>query len=546
MKRFYIFLCLLLCITGFLNAQLVSDPNDTLYTWISIWEEKGYLNNLPPLRPYPIQLVKKLLQQVQEVGNEQEAELAGNYLQQIDVSLGDDIPDRSLPAPLNFAIENQTWTAFEEHRNDAMVSLILQGSICDLVSFSGRASWGGSVETDGFYGPEWMNIIDEAKSGGGNEMIFGMKAWAKNLGLGGMTVGSSDVYFQAGLMRSSFGPFFENGVVIGPQCPAAGHFSFNYIADWITVSSVMLVLHPRYYWDDVNHVIDSLSTIYEKYLVVHSYIFNPWDWFEFGILQSVVYGGRFNPVYLLPFAHMFYTQQLYGDDDSSFLGLYMKFRLPLNIQLKFMCYLDDFNTDTFFGTDGRSGPFSLDNAQNKVALQAGLTWAPDMDILKRIRVDYLMVTPYTYTHNENYEINYLSYTHVGEGVGTILEPNSDQITVNAFLQFAPWCNTTLQARFARHGNASEDEAHGDGSYYDDGFDDDTDQPTFIAPARFLTQDVIEYVFQLGCDLDFVFGLEWGELACGIGYLFEYVYNKDLIEGSEEFNHFVKLFLKLTL
>jgi hypothetical protein len=58
--------------------------------------------------------------------------------------------------------------------------------------------------------------------------------------------------------------------------------------------------------------------------------------------------------------------------------------------------------------------------------------------------------------------------------------------------------------------------------------------------------VIEHVFQLGCDLDFVFGLEWGELSCGLGYLFEYVVHKDLVPGSNEFNHFVKLFLKLTL
>ncbi len=545
MKSICIFLCLLLFVPGFLSAQLVSDPNDVLYTWLSIWEEKGYLTNLPPLRPYPIQLVKELLQQVKEVGSEAEAELAEIYLQRIDVSLGDNIPNRSLPAPLNIAIENHTWTKFDEHRNDMLVSLIIQGSICDLVSFSGRIAWGGSLESTGFFGPEWMNIIDESKSGGGNEMIFGMKAWAKNLGTGGMTVGSSDIYFQAGLMRSSFGPFFENGVVIGPQCPATGHFSFNYTADWITVSSVMLVLQPKYFSD--MYQAQPFNSAYEKYLVIHSYIFNPWEWFEFGILQSVVFGGRFNPVYLLPFAHMFFVQQIYGDDDSSLLGLYLKFRLPLNIRLKFMCYLDDFNTDTFFGTDGRSGIFSLDNAQNKAALQVGLTWTPDMEVLKRVSLDYLMVTPYTYTHYDYGSNNehMFSYTHLGEGIGTILEPNSDQITVTTFLQLTQWWDASLLCRFARHGNASEGYTDdGDGSYYDTGFDDIG--PTFIAPARFLTQDVIEYVFQAGCNLDFSFGLEWAELTCGIGYLFEYVYNKDLIAGSEEFNHFVKLFLKLTL
>jgi hypothetical protein len=542
MRRICIFFCMLLFISGPLTAQLVSDPNDTLYTWLSIWEEKGYLTHLPPLRPYPIQLVKELLQQVQQEGNEAEAELAEYYLQRIDVRLGDKIPDRSMPAPLNFALENQTWTTFDEHRNDALVALLLQGSICDLVSFSGRVAWGGSLESTGFYGPEWMNIIDESKSGGGNEMIFGMKAWAKNLGVGGMTIGASDLYFQAGFMRSSFGPFFENGVVIGPQCPAAGHFSFNYMADWITVSSVMLVLQPMY--KSNIYEAENFNEAYEKYLVIHSYSFNPWDWFEFGILQSVVFGGRFNPAYLVPFAHMFFLQQIYGDDDSSLLGLYLKFNLPFNIQLKFMGYLDDFNTDTFFGTDGRSGPFSLDNAQNKAALQIGLSWSPDIGLLKRVRIDYIMVTPYTYTHYNVATDHILSYTHLGEGIGTILEPNSDQITVSAFFEFAPWCTSELKGRFARHGNASDGYTIGDGSYYDTGFE--SGDPTFIAPARFLTQDVIEHVFQIGCDVDFVFGLEWGELSCGLGYLFEYVVHKDLIPGNNEFNHFVKVFLKLTL
>ena len=54
------------------------------------------------------------------------------------------------------------------------------------------------------------------------------------------------------------------------------------------------------------------------------------------------------------------------------------------------------------------------------------------------------------------------------------------------------------------------------------------------------------MFQLGFQLGFEFSLDWVEMECGAGYMFEYVHNKDLIEGKKEFNHFVNLFLKFTI
>jgi hypothetical protein len=546
MKRVCWLICILCIFSGNVWSQLASDVNDRLYTWITIWEEKGYVGNLSPLRPYPIQLVKKILEQVKQAGSPEDIITAEAYLKQINVTIGDSIPNRSLPAPLTFSIDDQTWTKIDNYRSDALASLIIQGILGDYFSFSGKVCWGGMIASKDFHGPEWLNIIDESVAAGGVLTYGGMDFWAKNIGVGGLAVGTADLYFQAGLMRSSFGPFFENGAVIGPQCPAAGHFSLNYLADWITVSSIMLVVNPLYYWDYNAHLKEDLPAASEEYVIIHSYTFHPWEWLDFGIVQSVVTGGRFTPTYLIPFVHLFFAQQLYGDDDNSYIGFFTKIKLPLNMEFKFMCYIDDFDHFSFFGQKGDNGLFSLNSAQNKVALQAGITWTPDMEILKRISLDYLMVTPYTYTHYEKQEINYLMYTHEGQGIGTILEPNSDQITLSVFLQPVSFCNINLGGRFARHGNASEDYPYGDGSYYDDGFDDDSDVVTFDAPARFLTQDVLEYVLQISIRTEFIFGLGWGELSCGAGYMFEYVENKNLIAGNHEFNNFFNVFLKLAL
>jgi hypothetical protein len=47
------------------SGQLVSDPNVCLYTHLEIWMDRGLTDKLPPLRPHPIQLVKKTLTRVE-------------------------------------------------------------------------------------------------------------------------------------------------------------------------------------------------------------------------------------------------------------------------------------------------------------------------------------------------------------------------------------------------------------------------------------------------------------------------------------------------
>jgi len=531
-------------------AQLASDPNDKLYTWISIWEEKGYVSNLPLLRPYPIQLLKEILLRVVEVGTSEEKLRAEKYLKTLDVSVGDPIPDRSLPGVVSFSVENSFYTKFDSLREDLMVYAIIQGRLGDIFSFSGKGGWGGMVQTEGFYPPEWLQITNEAETGGGKAEAGDLTFWSENLGVGTITIGTPELYFQAGLNRASFGPFFENGAVIGPQAPAAGHFSFTYLSPWVRISSVMLILHPTQYekpdselaGDPDYFAIGSISRSWENYLIVHSYTFTPASWFELGIVQTVLLGHSANPVFALPFVHTFFAQMIYGDDNSSLVGLFARIRLPLDLQLKFMLYVDDFSANTFLGLDGSSHLFSLDSSQNKAALQTGLVWTPHFDFIWRLSLDYLIVTPYTYTHCANYN-NKLSYTHKGVGVGTILQPNSDQLTLSSFLQPASWLDVLFTVRYARHGNASEAFSGygGDGSYYDDGYMDG--EALFICPMLFLNQEVLEHVLQVGLDLEFDFRLGGSEFELGIGYLFEFVKNKALEKDRDEINHFLKIFFR---
>ncbi|MBN1695964.1 MAG: hypothetical protein JW881_00500, partial [Spirochaetales bacterium] len=275
-----------------------------------------------------------------------------------------------------------------------------------------------------------------------------------------------------------------------------------------------------------------------KYLLVHSFEITPLSWMSVGFIQSVIGGKRFNFAYLIPVQNLFFSQQLTGNYDSSFVGLYGRFRLPFSLASNFIMYVDDW--DAFSSSSKQGTPFfNLDSAQNKFALRAGLSWTPPGTILKRIGLDYLMITPYAFTHSARSSVPFLSYTHLGTHVGSILEPNSDRINLSLSLTPLPWLDCSFSTRLIRHGNASEGLPQGTGTIYDDGYLEDG-TVTFYGPSRFLTQDVIEYVFQAATDLSATFPLSWGTLTAGAGYTFEYVWNRELIEHDNCIKHSIFL------
>ncbi len=523
-----------------LFGQFTADPNDRIYKFITIWQEKGYIGNLPPLRPYPPQLLKRILQEVQQNGERRDRKVAEQYEASLFPQDQRKDQNRLLKGALHpsFAAESMTETKDIYWKLTASIDTL--GFIGNHVAFTGIFAYSLIDNPGESFFPRATNVIDESRSGGGVLEVGSREIDMSQLGLFGLHFGNDWIYFQAGLMRSSFGPFFDNGAILGPQAPAAGHFSFFLkAADWLTISSAYLDLYAAYKEDSATGTKIDIGKVVNKYLVLHSFVFYPFDWWTLGVVQSVVAGNRFNPVYLIPIQQIFYTQQLWGDEDSSFLGLFTEFSLPWDFGIDIMIYVDDWDA---FGGPSKSGVkgINLNSAQNKFALQVGLTWSPSYPVLRRLSLDYLMITPYTYTHSAYRDVDFLSYTHAGENLGSILDPNSDQITLSAFLTPTEWLNMDLWARFIRHGNASEGFTNGDGTIYDDGYTS-TGEATFVGePSRFLTQDTIEMVLQLGLELDFRFPQRWGSLGFGAAYILEQVWNRDLISGKNELNNFFSI------
>ena len=46
---------------GILTAQVSVDPSDIFYDQLEIWEVQGVVSDLPPLRPYPLTVIRDIL-----------------------------------------------------------------------------------------------------------------------------------------------------------------------------------------------------------------------------------------------------------------------------------------------------------------------------------------------------------------------------------------------------------------------------------------------------------------------------------------------------
>ena len=411
------------------------------------------------------------------------------------------------------------------------VQLDTTGFAGDILSWSARVAFSLIDSPGASFFPKWTSIMDESLAGGGVLNLATQSYTIGQLGLFGLFLGTPDLYLQAGLMRSAFGPSFENSVVIGPQAPAAGHLSFSYSNDCFSFSTLLLDLVDK---------VDVTRLPHGKYLLLQTASLFPADWVSLGFVQTVVTGELLHLYYILPFPlqNLSYAAQMSGDFDTSLIGLIGIIRLPFGLSLDLTFYVDDW--DSFSALSQSKGMLiDFNSAQDKFALDAVLSYCPPIDFLKRIRLEYQMVTPYTYTHASFYAVNWIMYTNAGANLGPILQPNSDRLELNVQVLPASWLDVNLSGRMIRHANASEGISSGDGTIYDDGFIGGA--ATFVGvPSRFLTRKVIETTFQARAEAVMDLRFNWVTLMGRLGYTFEYVANRDLVAGAETMKHYLNV------
>ncbi len=508
----------LILLTSFLSAQTTCDPDDDIYLDLSIWESRGYIEKLPPLRPYPVKLIISLLKDITVSAEGRDLEKAEEYLEKLDQSYSGSLK-----------LKHSSRISDSLYYGETGINGGLEGTPSPNLSLSGDMNLFLIDQGDSDVLPAYSRPNQDKLPDWSDIDLLG-KNYKVQQGLSALTAFSGEsCYFQAGLVRNSFGPFHGDSAVLSSNAPQTGHFSFTWMQDSFTFTTALLELTAT---DDYGE-----DTFTEKYLSLHSVFFYPAPWLEAGIFETVVYGGRLEPMYMLPMSEFFYSQGYLGFPDNSLIGLSAKFKLPENIGYSILLYADDLHFNDMIRFDF--------DTKYKLALQTGFAWTPEKSRIRRLSIDYLIVTPYMYTHKnseDETDPNYQNYTHQGVNLGPDLDPNSDRITLTLLLTPAEKVDLEFTGRYIRHGNGSVDGSvnvgDGDGSIFDDGYDDDG-ECTFQDTTRFLRQDIIERIFQIGIQGKTVFRSGENLITGTAGYTLEYVNNKDLT-STDEWNHYFNI------
>ena len=247
-----------------------------------------------------------------------------------------------------------------------------------------------------------------------------------------------------------------------------------------------------------------------------------------------MWGHRFDPSYLLPVVS-FYVEGMTGYHDNSFISLSGSVKLPAAMKADLLLYVDDAKFQDLLKLNF--------NTMIQVAFQAGLSWTPNLPFLTRLRITNLLITPYTYSHvsygGDTGGVNFLNYTNNGQNIGSSIQPNSDRIQVEALMRPMQWMDLNLFGRFIIHGNATTgpnaDGSPNDGSIWDNGEDSNgltfapnTGRPADWVYTRFLSQSVLEKVFQIGFDTTAYVETPVGDVQVNFSYTFESILNGSVL------------------
>lgn len=518
-------------------AQVAHDPNDQVYDDLDLWATRGYVSMLPPVRPYPVKLLEELLGKVVRKGDASARAAAQKYLD----ALSPEARPMHVGVVGAFRGQDDDLTLDGAPTVDGTLRLeewLTATFRMDLYGVTRKP--GDEIVVPGADSPYPDLVIDNAKVG----PFYVLGDWTSMV-----SAGSSSAYFQAGLSRSSFGPLFDESVVVGPQAGRAGHFDLVYRKSWWSYSGMLLALSAT---NDYGSIADNSDIHPNKYVALHSLDFAVTDSLELGYFESVVWGNRFETMYLAPFTNFMANQSLAGFDDNCFMGFHFRWSAFKDFQALGQIYIDDLSFNDL-------ARLNFDT-KYKFASDVGIRWAPEQGLISDSALSYTAVMPYMYTHVNGDRanrytddaVNYYNYTHLGRGLGSDLQPNSDRVSARISFRLIPNLDLSLSGSFQRHGNASEDgdgddgtqyAAGNSGTIYDDGYEQyDKDgetsaRNTFNDKTRFLTQDVIEMKASAGVGVAFTLPTPIGKFKAGVDYVYEYAWNRNLVEDKDGAAHY---------
>lgn len=522
-KRRLLFALLFTVFASAMFAQVAADPNDYFYDDLVIWETMGLVNNLPAARPYPLQLVKTILQTVIDKGDATQSRIARTHY------------NRFFGKILSVGTKDQLVLDSEAHKQMSIALAFTVNAEVEkyLTASAAIDGWATNKLFTQELLPEGQEtakdiVADNAKVG---------PFWILPSVNSSVAVGTDEYYANVGLMRGSFGPIHTNGVIVGPQSLHSGQWNFAINKQYWGYNLSMYSLSAVAASDLINRSEDVLSEYFvpEKYLVLHTIEYRPFDKFSIAILEGVMYGGRFDFTYMQPLSPFMMGQGLAGFQDNTYLGGMFTFKPKEGTKIDGVLYADDLSFNDMIKLKF--------NTRYRVAGQMAASYAPrNSGIFTLVSLDYTMITPYTFAHRNDSETgelldqaNYQNYLHAGLPFGADMNPNSDRINLRVKFRPLEDLDVDFVGTLIRHGNICEDVDQKyvreylsqyntyctDGSILTDASTVNSHRIDQNA-TRFLTQDHLQYIWQTGFDVLCRLPIlkTYGQIVFKLGYRFE--------------------------
>ena len=525
MKKIFLMLVFAGVLMTSLFSQVSVNPEDSFYSDSLNWYLKGYVEKLPQLKPYPVNVIKGILSEVIEKGEEVEKAKAEEYYFSI---FGEKFHIESDSAYLSkiYSLndtDNENAERWAYHQQ--IYSKIAAGGDFAINDFLGTGLL-ASIQGQGSYAENTEVLYRELE----NNPLKVMEPFTFSAGnldfltdfSGIVTFGTSEVYATAGFNTFGYGLFPDSDLMLSPS---GNHFlnaSFNYEGKYIQYAQIFGLTGAS--GNKVNNLTDYTMT---KYFTFHSLSVPLFDnRLKISYFEGSAYGKHFNPALVTPMPWVI-VSNVNGKTEDVYAGGKIEFK-PVK------CF--SWNTEVVL-KDLQLKPFiklHWDDASIRGAFKTGFTYAPLDSIVNLITFDYALVTPYTFTSydafNENY--NYRSYTNFGEPIGINLLPNSDRLSLKInFHPFKPLKITTLTA-YSRHANTFEMLSQSDAlllsqtSYGYTGTDWTTTNLNLSSEKKktsFLTQDSKMYTMQAGLNLQYeVYAGKRTKVILDAGYTFEFI------------------------
>lgn len=513
-------LWLLCCVlfSGFAFGQVSANPDHEFYVQLDRWESLGIVSQQSLVRPYPLGKVEAILNSVAECENEVEAQRAQLLYEEI----------FNKPWKLVFDLNGSYRAGSESNTKSAFAVLGIDG---DAKIYDGISA---GYKMDALAGKNYFPIvapsyIQSPYTLSDSSTVAGITGCLDCDGSFAYENGNFSV--QSGINHISFGLFLNDGIAISNNARHTANLVIGYNNGFINYSEGMMALC----YNTEGHLVPN------KYLMFHSISLNPIKSLSLTFYELSIFGGRFDPSYLIPMPYLV-TEGVTGfDEDNVFMGGSLAFRPIRGLTWKIDGLLDDFSI---------TGWKLYHDIRLRLSGRTSIEYVPsNLPWFESVSVDYTLVTPYMYTHIVDYgphhpksDINYQVYINGDRHLATVLEPNSDRIMLKA--AFAPLKNLKVGVggTFIRHANVNENLIMADKLDYirsEYGFQN-TDgsvnnhglvpgERRFSTPAwyqiNFMVQDTIEYTFQ--ANLNAVYDLpkmSFGSLAIGFDYTFEFIKN----------------------